>query len=58
MNDELKNFILGMGALAEAMAVFRNSLLKQGFTKLEALELTKVYLNNLTNQHKEDNNDG
>lgn len=56
MNEELKEYINAVGALAEAMALFRSSLLKQGFTKAEALELTKVYLNNLTNtKHKEDN---
>ena len=55
MNEGLKDYIQAMGALAEAMALFRRKLMKNGFTRDEALELTKVYLNNLTRKEDKDN---
>lgn len=58
MNKDLKEYIMAVGALAEAMALFRDNLLKHGFSRVETLEMIKVYLNNITKTHKEDNNNG
>lgn len=44
MNDELKNFVTGIGALAEALRLFRDELLKNGFSRDETIFLTKAFL--------------
>lgn len=40
MND----LVTAIGALAEMCGLFQQHLLKQGFTRKEALELTKTYI--------------
>ena len=59
MNDELKQFVLGMGALAESLRLFRTELLKNGFSSTEAMRLTEVFLretlSNANSNNKEDN---
>jgi hypothetical protein len=44
MNDDVKQFVLAVGALAETLRVFRTELLKNGFSRAETMELTKTYL--------------
>jgi hypothetical protein len=58
MNEELKQFVLAMGALAESLRMFRHELLKNGFSPAEAMRLTEVYLRETIsgafNNNKED----
>ena len=46
MNDEVNKTLTAIGGLAELCGMFFKSLIKQGFTKKQALELTIVFLNN------------
>ena len=59
MNEELEQFVLGMGALAESLRLFRDELLKNGFTRSEAMRLAEAFLretiSSATNKNKEDN---
>ena len=58
MNDELKQFVLGIGALAESLRLFRDELLKNGFSRTEAMSLTSTFLRETisnANNNKEDN---
>lgn len=47
MNPEIKKFIDGVGATAEACAVFYKSCVAQRFTPEQAFELTKTFLTSL-----------
>lgn len=40
----MNNLVTAIGALAEVCGLFQQHLLKQGFSRKEALELTKTYL--------------
>ena len=44
MNTEFQKLIDSVGAASEILRLFYNSLIKQGFTKQEALYLTGNYL--------------
>jgi hypothetical protein len=59
MSEDLKNYVLAMGALAESLRLFREELKKNGFSSAEALRLTEVYLRETIsgafNKNKEDN---
>jgi hypothetical protein len=59
MNNELDQFILGMGALAESLRLFRTELLKNGFSQAETMRLVEVFLRETlygaANKNKEDN---
>ena len=46
MNDEVKNTITALGGLAEMCWIFFSALLKQGFSKRQAVDLTMAFLNN------------
>ena len=50
MNPEVKKFINGVGATAEACAVFYKSCVAQSFTSEQAFELTKTFLMSLVMQ--------
>ena len=59
MNNEFHEFVTAVGALAEALRMFNSALLKNGFSRSEALELTHTYLretisNANNNENKED----
>lgn len=59
----LKDLVNAIGSLGEMCGLFRASLLKCGFTREEALELTKTYLQvtlssaNKGGEEKEDGDD-
>lgn len=55
MNEELKRFVLGMGALAEGLRLFRTELLKNGFSSAEAMRLTEVFLRETISSGKNNN---
>lgn len=56
MNEGLKDFIQAVGALAEVMRLYREELLKNGFTRKEAIQLTQAFmLEQLRLNNKEDN---
>ena len=44
MNNNVDKFVTGMGALAEALGVFRDGLIKNGFTREEALGLCAEFM--------------
>lgn len=44
MNDEARQAILAMGALAELCGELKRQLIKNGFTQKEALELVCQYV--------------
>ena len=56
MSNEFNDFITGVGALAEAMRLFRDELLKNGFTRNEAIYLTKAFMHDTfsSNKNKEE----
>lgn len=54
----MKEFIMAVGALAEVMRLFRDELLKNGFTRREAIQLTQAFMVeqiSLSQKSKEDN---
>jgi hypothetical protein len=53
MNEELKALINAVGILAEMMRLLREELLKNGFTRQEALYLVAEFMKN---QLKSNNN--
>ncbi len=59
MNEELNQFVLGMGALAESLRLFRTELLKNGFSSAETMRLTEAFLretiSSANTKNKEDN---
>lgn len=57
MSPELKKFVDGIGATAEACAVFYKSCIGQGFNPPQALELTKTFLTGIVMRPADKNND-
>lgn len=56
MSEQLNEFIRAVGAMAEMMRLYRDELLKNGFTRREAIQLTEAFmLEQLKQNHKEDN---
>lgn len=50
MTSQVQNLIAAIGSLAEMCGIFYQQLLKNGFSKKQALELTKEYLINAVKQ--------
>ena len=57
MNDQAKQAVLAIGALAEMTGEMYRQLTRNGFTEKQALDLTGRWLvaTVTPNQHKEDN---
>lgn len=56
MNKGLQEFITAVGALAEMMRLFRDELLKNGFSRREAIQLTQAFMvEQISQKPKEDN---
>jgi hypothetical protein len=57
MNEEARDFITAMGAMAEGCGLFLKELLKQGFSRKEALTLVTAFVTATIQpkQIKEDN---
>lgn len=56
MSSELQEFITAMGALAEMMRLLRDELLKNGFTRREAIQLTQAFMvEQISKKPKEEN---
>jgi hypothetical protein len=53
--DPLKDLITATGALAEMMRMFRDELMKNGFTRTEAITLTQAFMVAQITKSKEDN---
>lgn len=52
----MKEFIMAVGALAEMMRLFRDELLKNGFTRREAIQLTQAFMvEQISQKSKEEN---
>lgn len=52
----MKDLITAVGALAELMRMFRDELLKNGFTRREAIQLTQEFMaEQIRNTTKEEN---
>lgn len=55
MENGLKEYIQAVGALAEMMRLYRDELMKNGFTRREAIQLTQTFmLEQLKNNNKEE----
>lgn len=52
--NEIENLITSIGALAEALGVFRDTLTKNGFSREEALFLCAKFLDTM---HRNNSND-
>lgn len=44
MNEEVKKMILSIGVIAEALSIMRDNLVKNGFTREEAIRLCGDFL--------------
>ena len=56
MNEQVRDALVALGAMAEMCHEFTRQLVLQGYSRKEAMELTKTYLTAITTpQHKEDN---
>ena len=59
MNDtesKVKELLDAVGALAEFLGVYRNTLIKCGFTRREAVEMCKDYARTVTGTGEEKSN--
>lgn len=56
MNNALDDFILGVGALAEMMRLYRDELMKNGFTRKEAIQLTQEFMLEQIRQNRKEEN--
>ena len=58
MSEELKNLINAVGALAELMRLFRDELLKNGFSNQETMYLVGEFMKNQlkTNNNNQEEN--
>ena len=56
-NEGFNQFRMGMGLMAESLRMFNAELLRNGFTREEAMRLTEVFLKETisTANNKEDN---
>ena len=55
-NNGLNEFMFAIGALAEMMRMYRDELLKNGFSRREAIQLTQAFmLEQIKQNRKEDN---
>ena len=43
-NDELKEFITGIGLICEMSAILRDNLIRNGFTREEACRIVSGYI--------------
>lgn len=55
MNDDVKQLVTAIGALAETCCEFTKQLQKNGYSRAEAVALTHTYLKTIVTQNKEDN---
>lgn len=56
MDDNLKEYIKAVGALAEMMSLYRDKLMKNGFTRREAIQIAQnIILEQIKQNRKEDN---
>lgn len=44
MSEEMRNLINAFGALGETCGLLRDSFMKNGFTRAEAIDLCKTYV--------------
>ena len=44
MNDSVKKVVESFGVIAETTGILRDSLVRAGFTRAEAIELCKTYI--------------
>lgn len=58
MSDSIKDLINGMGALAETAGIFRDMLVKNGFTRSEAISMCKTYISTTLSSAAGGNKDG
>lgn len=52
MSDSVKDFVNGLGAIAESCGILRDALISSGFTRTEAIALCRTYLQSLVTQSK------
>lgn len=55
MSEEIKNMIAAIGSVCEIASIMRDNLIKNGFTRQEAVSIVSNYVVNLlTQKNKED----
>lgn len=57
MTTEMKEFIIAVKAMSEMLAIHRDSLIKNGFTRKEAIELCKSLQIELIGNRREKQDD-
>lgn len=59
MNEQVKELITALGAMAEMLGLFRRKLHKNGFTAEESLKMSQALMIELMiPKHKEENENG
>lgn len=56
MDDQLSNFIETIGSMAEMAAIIREALIKNGFTRSEAVGITSNFITSMMRNAGGNNN--
>ena len=57
MDSHLKKLIEGIGSMAEMAAIIRDALIKNGFTRSEAVEIASNFITSIIRNSGGNNND-
>ena len=57
MDDKLRNIIEGIGSMAEMAAIIRDALIKNGFTRSEAVDIASNFITSIIRNAGGNNND-
>lgn len=58
MADNVKQFIQGLGAIAESSGILRDQLIANGFTRTEAITLCRTYIQSMVTNAKSASSEG
>lgn len=56
MDDQLRNLIEGIGSIAEMAAIIRDALIKNGFTRSEAVDIASNFITSIIRNAGGNNN--
>ena len=57
MSDAVKELVTAIGAISETLGLLRESLIKNGFTRQEAVQMCNTYLATTVSNGKNNQND-
>lgn len=57
MDNQLKKLIEGIGSMAEMAAIIRDALIKNGFTRSEAVDIASDFITSIIRNPGGNNND-